>query len=301
MKSDNIPKAVSGNNAGTNKSNANIGVLKRSLRKQVKDKYWNYKPKDAIDGPMDLHNPPKENMYFEYYVMAWVPKSFDRAAFDKEKAAVIEAEYQRLLDITPNPNNPGFSLAGKLLSSDVQAEDGVSSSTTQPVERLAIPEQPEQQYNGVVGVPKETSAIEVESELKTESVIPYLESQKSDMPQPQEAKSELEPRPSPEQTDPTAEPQPEAVEQSKKTRRSAKMVESDFDTLAAQFICPAELAEKKPLFFPEKTREALRKIAGLVPGGKVSPSHIANHVIEAWIDENRDLFNRMFANQKTSI
>ncbi|WP_290381920.1 hypothetical protein, partial [Bacteroides acidifaciens] len=98
-----------------------------------------------------------------------------------------------------------------------------------------------------------------------------------------------------------SEPLSEAVEQSKKTRRSAKMLESDFDLLAAQFISPIDIAEKKPLFFPERIREALRKIAGLVPGGKVSPSHIAIHVIEAWIDEHRDLFNRMFANQKTSI
>ena len=79
------------------------------------------------------------------------------------------------------------------------------------------------------------------------------------------------------------------------------MLESDFDLLAAQFISPIDIAEKKPLFFPERIREALRKIAGLVPGGKVSPSHIAIHVIEAWIDEYRELFNRMFANQKTSI
>ena len=98
-----------------------------------------------------------------------------------------------------------------------------------------------------------------------------------------------------------SEPQPEAVEQSKKTRRSARMDEADFDILAGKFIYPTDLAEKKPLFFPTDIRESLRLVARLIPGGEVSPSHIAIHIIRAWLDENRDLLNRMLSGQKSSI
>lgn len=100
---------------------------------------------------------------------------------------------------------------------------------------------------------------------------------------------------------PIVEPLPEAVEQSKKTRRSARMDEADFDILAGKFIYPTDLAEKKPLFFPTDIRESLKLVARLIPGGKVSPSHIAIHIIRAWLDENRDLLNRMLSSQKLSI
>lgn len=119
--------------------------------------------------------------------------------------------------------------------------------------------------------------------------------------------STVEPFPIPEpivpieESKPTVEPQSEAMEQSKKTRRSARMDEADFDILAGKFIYPADLAEKKPLFFPTDIRESFKLVARLIPGGKVSPSHIAIHIIRAWLDENRDLLNRMLSSQKLSI
>ncbi|MCM1142458.1 MAG: hypothetical protein NC453_28140, partial [Muribaculum sp.] len=289
--------------AGSKKSNANIGVLKRSLRKQAKDKYWNYKPKDAIDGPMDSNKAPKEGMYFEYHIMAWVPKSFDKEIFEQEKAEVIEAEYQRLLDITPNPNNPGFSLSGKSLSTYCEeTADNEDEELSEHEETTSTVNQGEW-YTSIIVEPDNEAQPKVKSPLEDVTSMPLSESTDSvspaEIPEASDAVTSLvQENPSSESV---PESQPEAVEQSKKTRQSAKMVASDFDTLAAQFIYPTDLGEKKPLFFPEKIRESLRKIAGLVPGGKVSPSHIAIHIIEVWIDERRDLFNRMFANQKTSI
>ena len=290
------------------KPNANIGVLKRSLRKQAKDMYWNYKPKDAVDGPMGSRNPPKEGYYFEYFVMSWVPMTFDKDAFIKERDAVIEAEYQRLLDITPNPNNPGFSLSGKVLTIDGEEATGIEDNVPTEHEETTATVRQEQWYTSIIvepnneTQPKESSSVNdgisksssEPGECIPPGTIPESFDESAKCPTEEEMSANTS-------SDPASEPQLEAVEQSRKTRRSAKMVEADFDTLAAQFICPTELAEKKPLFFPERIRESLRKIAGLVPGGKVSPSHIAIHVIEAWIDEHRKLFNRMFANQKTSI
>lgn len=308
MKNENNSSLANSTTADSKTSNANIGVLKRRLRKEAKDKYWNYKPQDAVEGPMDPNNPPKEGMYFEYFVMSWVPMAFDKEAFIKEKEAVIEAEYQRSLDITPNPNTPGFSLSGKAIHSEhedtVNFENGLSLET----EVTSTTVNQEQRYTSRIIEPNDEEQITEPEKVKEELPMPSSESTESILPTVIEESSEenalrtsQEKPVSKPSSELDSEPLSEAVEQSKKTRRSAKMLESDFDLLAAQFISPIDIAEKKPLFFPERIREALRKIAGLVPGGKVSPSHIAIHVIEAWIDEYRELFNRMFANQKTSI
>ena len=76
---------------------------------------------------------------------------------------------------------------------------------------------------------------------------------------------------------------------------------TDFAVLADRFIHPTDIKEKKPLFFPDELRESLRTVAGLIPGGKVSPSHIAILIVEAWFDEHRELINRMLSNKMTSV
>lgn len=295
MSKEKISSLANGTSAGSKTSNANVGILKRSLRKKAKDKYWLYKPKDALDGSMNPNNPPQEGYYFEYHVMAWVPESFDVEAYDQEKNACIEAEYQRLLDTTPNPNNPEVSLSGKPLIADnketspIEKKDHLEQVATTPSVDQG------QRYTSIIVEPTD------ESSQRQKIRRPF--SMVDDKIVATETPSPYSPSPIADErnVEPTIEAPIEAVEQSKKTRRSAKMVEADFDSLAGRFITPTDLKDKKPLFFPEEIREALRKIAGLVPGGKVSPSHIAVHVIEAWIDENRELLNRMFANQKTSI
>ena len=54
MKNENNSSLANSTTADSKTSNANIGVLKRRLRKEAKDKYWNYKPQDAVEGPMDF-------------------------------------------------------------------------------------------------------------------------------------------------------------------------------------------------------------------------------------------------------
>lgn len=308
MKNDKISSSANSTTVDSKTSNANIGVLKRRLRKEAKDKYWNYKPKDAVEGPLDPNNPPKEGVYFEYFVMSWVPMAFDKEAFIKEKEAVIEAEYQRSLDITPNPNTPGFSLSGKAIPSEIEDTANSDNGPSSEAEDESKMVNQEQWYTSRIIEPNYEEQITESEKAKEEFPMPSSELTES-IPTTAIEESSEENAPCTSQEEPVSnpssesdsEPQPEAVEQSKKTRRSARMDEADFDILASQFIYPTDLAEKKPLFFPTDIRESLKLVARLIPGGKVSPSHIAIHIIRAWLDENRDLLNRMLSSQKLSI
>lgn len=252
-------------------------------------------PDGAIDGD-PWENAPAPDMVYDSDINKWVPK-----AFKEGKRQMIKEEIQRILDTTPNLKNPGYSISGKKLS--VLESDSVSLSASES----SAPETDNsmvQQENQCTTIPdksvhyisdkpnkeskaKHSSANTRRKELEQPSTIPPIIEIGNDEVEPVKM--------------PISEPQPEAVEQSKKTRRSARMDEADFDILASQFIYPTDLAEKKPLFFPTDIRESLKLVARLIPGGKVSPSHIAINIIRAWLDENRDLLNRMLSSQKLSI
>ena len=223
-------------------------------------------------------------MLYDYNTRYWVPKTAL-----KEKRELIDKEMLRIVNGTPDPDNPGYTFGG----------DKIETVKPPTVEREMV--QPENQNTGAPVAAKEEDSKETKKTTRPKLKRPFKSLDEVMAPTENIPVCKPEPVLSQDKIEPITETHFEAVEQSKKTRRSAKMVEADFDSLAARFITPTALKDKKPLFFPEEIREALRKIAGLVPGGKVSPSHIAVHVIEAWIDENRELLNRMFANQKTSI
>ena len=190
MKNENNSSLANSTTADSKTSNANIGVLKRRLRKEAKDKYWNYKPQDAVEGPMDPNNPPKEGMYFEYFVMSWVPMAFDKEAFIMEKEAVIEAEYQRSLDITPNPNTPGFSLSGKAIHSEpedtVNFENGLSLET----EVTSTTVNQEQWYTSRIIEPNDEEQITETEKAKEELPMPSCEPTESILPTAIEDSSE---------------------------------------------------------------------------------------------------------------
>lgn len=95
--------------------------------------------------------------------------------------------------------------------------------------------------------------------------------------------------------------EPSTVEQSKKSRISAKKVDADFDELRREFIHPASLGEKKPVFLPLALRDRLDDIARLSGDRRVSASHIAINIISRWIDDNRDTLNRKISNKDFSI
>lgn len=249
-------------------------------------------PEGAVDG-FFLEPPPAPGMYYDSDIRKWCPESFK-----KEKEEMFQREKQRILDSTPDEAKPGFSVTGKPLANDPSDK---KTEDYQPSQSGCSTEQQEHRCTTTPDALKKTIASTPKRRAKPKQL-----SAASEPPQP-DTSVEI---PSP----PTVEPQqvnppmtdipeskPDTVEQSKKSRRSAKMDEADFASLADRFIHPTDLMEKKPLFFPEAVRESLRTIAALIPGGKVSPSHVAILIVTAWIDEHRDLLNRMLANKKSSI
>lgn len=92
-----------------------------------------------------------------------------------------------------------------------------------------------------------------------------------------------------------------AVEQSKKSRISAKKVDADFEELCREFIHPESLGEKKPVFLPLALRDRLDDIARLSGDRRVSASHIVINIVTRWIDDNRDTLNRKISNKDFSI
>lgn len=93
----------------------------------------------------------------------------------------------------------------------------------------------------------------------------------------------------------------EAVEQSKNTRVSSKMVNADFDELTREFLHITSLGEKKPVFLPLELRNALETLARLSGVPNLAPSHIVINVLKAFFDEHRDLINRKLSCVKLSI
>ncbi|MDE6268028.1 MAG: DUF3408 domain-containing protein [Muribaculaceae bacterium] len=92
-----------------------------------------------------------------------------------------------------------------------------------------------------------------------------------------------------------------SVEQSKKTRVSAKMIDADFDELSRKYLQITSLGEKKPVFLPLELRDALDAIARLSGDRRLSASHVAINVIRAFLNEHRELINRKLAGVKLSI
>ena len=274
---------------------ARLWIAQGDAKRQAQRNIQFYVPMGAIEGNF-WEDAPAPGMYYDTDVNKWCPESFK-----VEKAEIIEEDAKRILDSTPDEKREGFSINGKKLVPYVSVVAERMESRKKSAQNLDTMVEQEHQNTGVPAIPKEAEVKECKLNPQPKGKRPLSALNI----EPTQSKVETIPEPQPQvipaKEEPTIEPQPEAVEQSKKTRRSAKMDEADFDTLAAAFIFPTELAEKKPLFFPEKTRESLRKVAGLIPGGKVSPSHVAIHIVNAWLDEHRDLLNRMFANQKTSI
>ena len=95
--------------------------------------------------------------------------------------------------------------------------------------------------------------------------------------------------------------QAEHVEQSKKSRVSAKMVDADFDALRHTYLRIVSLGEKKPVFLPLELRNALDMIAKLSGVPNLAPSHIVINIIRAFFDDNRELINCKLSREKLRI
>lgn len=280
------------NNSRVADSYVNFMIAELNAENEAKAIVRSFIPEGAIDG-FFLEPPPAPDMYYDSDIRKWCPESFK-----KEKEEMFQREKQRILDSTPDEANPGFSVTGKPLS---EASSDKGTEDFQPSKSVGSTEQQEHQCTITPDAPKKTALTSPKKKAKPKQSTVASEPPKPDttveIPSPPAIESQqVNP-----QTADTTEMPPDTVEQSKKSRRSAKMNEADFASLAARFIHPTDLMEKKPLFFPEAVRESLRTIAALIPGGKVSPSHVAILIVTAWIDEHRELLNRMLANKKSSI
>ena len=98
-----------------------------------------------------------------------------------------------------------------------------------------------------------------------------------------------------------AQPNPDTVEQSKKSRVSARKVDADFEELARRYLHVVSLGEKKPVFLPLELRNSLETLARLSGVPNLAPSHIVINVLKAFFDEHRDLINRKLSGVKLSI
>lgn len=92
-----------------------------------------------------------------------------------------------------------------------------------------------------------------------------------------------------------------SVEQLKKSRISAKMIDNEFDELSRKYLQVTSLGEKKPVFLPLELRDALDAIARLSGDRKLSASHVAINVIRAFLNDHRELINRKLAGVKLII
>lgn len=277
------------------KIDARLFTAQMNAKEKARCNIRQYIPIGAIKGNF-WDDAPAPGMYYDTDINMWCPESFKL-----EKMEIIEEDTQRIIDTTPDEERDGYSVNGKKLVPYVSVVSERMNSRKTTVKEAGKVVQQEHCDTGTPTAIKHVSAKADKASAMPKSASQTSKSKIADMASPVEPIPIPEPIVSIEVSKPIVEPLPEAVEQSKKTRRSARKDEADFDILASKFIYPTDLAEKKPLFFPSDIRESLKLVARLIPGGKVSPSHIAIHIIRAWLDENRDLLNRMLSSQKLSI
>ena len=216
-------------------------------------------PDGAIDGD-PWEDAPASDMVYDSDINKWVPK-----AFKEGKRQMIKEEIQRILDATPNLKNPGYSISGKKLSefeSDSVSLNTLESSATETDNSTV------QQENQCTAIPdKSVHHLSDKPNKESKTKRSSANTRRKEPEQPSTMPPIIEPENA--EVVPVkmfvSESQSEAVEQSKKTRRSARMDEADFDILAGKFIYPTDLAEKKPLFFPTDIRESLKLVARLIP------------------------------------
>lgn len=279
-------------NISSKDSYINLMIAEMQAESKAQAIIRSFIPEGAING-FALEPPPAPDMYYDTDIRKWCPESFK-----KEKEEMFQREKQRILDSIPDEANPGFSVTGKPL---VEKSVDKTPEHSQPPANDGSTVQQEHRCTNTPDAPKKVVSTTPKKKAKPKQPADVLEQTQQDtsVESASSSTSEL-----PQENPPigvTVESQPDTVDQSKKSRRSAKMDESDFAILADRFIHPTDLKEKKPLFFPDDVREALRTIAGLIPGGKVSPSHVAILIVTAWIDEHRELVNRMLSNKKSSV
>lgn len=248
--------------------------------------------------------PPLPGMKLNAWRHRWEPENLEEfipknGEECKRIIAEINAEKQRHLDTVPNVRRPGYSVTGKKLNADEPTNQPDAQASSQPEHQstkstvIDIPGdavQPQSQATGTSVTPSVTPEQEIEKGTTPSSPM-------TDAPDVQNSDTDTAFVP------PQAEPQPkpDTVEQSKKSRVSARKVDADFNELTNEFLHLTSLGEKKPVFLPLELRNALETLARLSGVPNLAPSHIVINVLRAFFDEHRILINRKLSGVKLSI
>lgn len=248
--------------------------------------------------------PPLPGMKLNAWRHRWEPENLEEFISNngeecKRIIAEINAEKQRHLDTVPDVRRPGYSVTGKKLNTDEPTNQPDAQVSGQPEHQstkstvIDIPDdavQPESQSTGTPVTPSVTSEQEIEKGTTPSSPM-------TDAPDVQNSDTVTASIPS--QADPL--PKPDTVEQSKKSRVSARKVDTDFEELTRKYLHIISLGEKKPVFLPLELRNALETLARLSDVPNLAPSHIVINILRAFFDEHRILINRKLSGVKLSI
>lgn len=257
---------------------------------------WNMTDKDK--------EPPLPGMKLNTWRFRWEPENLEEFITKygeecKRIIAEINAEKKRRLDTIPNVRRPGYSVTGKKLDTDEPTNQPDEQASSQPEHQstkstvIEMPDdavQPQSHSTGTPVTPSVTPEQGIEKGTTPSSPItnaPYVQNSDTDTASvPPQAESQ---------------PNPDTVEQSKKSRVSARKVDADFEELVRRYLHVVSLGEKKPVFLPLELRNALDTLARLSGVPNLAPSHIVINILKAFFDDNRELINRKLSGVKLSI
>lgn len=256
-------------------------------------------PEGSIDGnPWD--EPPAPGMTFNAGIWKWVP------AASVEKKDNLNCNP----DKAPEIRRPGYSITGKKIPDNAELTNqsgnrdsdqsephrGKSSGTQKP----EVMVEPEHQCTDTTVIPPKKAKSSSKNEAEERSEVMPKDTPPSDSES--EHKTVSEDLTTGKQSDiPVEEEQTSTVEQSKKSRVSAKMVDADFDALRHAYLRIVSLGEKKPVFLPLELRDSLEKLARVSGVPNLAPSHIVINILKAFFDDNRELINRKLSGEKLRI
>lgn len=248
--------------------------------------------------------PPLPEMKLNAWRYRWEPENLEEfipkyGEECKRIIAEINAENKRRLDMVPDVRRPGYSVTGKKLDTDEPTNQPDAQASIQPEHQstkptvIEIPDdavQLQPQSTGTMVTPSAASEPEVKDILPPSPPI-------TDAPDVQNSDTDTASVPPQGKPQPT----PATVEQSKKSRVSARKVDADFEELSRRYLQVVSLGEKKPVFLPLELRNALDTLARLSGVPNLAPSHIVINILKAFFDDNRELINRKLSGVKLSI
>lgn len=232
----------------------------------------------SIPWNMKDENPLLPGMRLNAWLCRWEPENIE--SFIREHGEECKRIIAKLNADVPT-NQPDAQASG-------QPEHQPTKSKVIDIPGDAV--QPQSQSTGTPVTPSVTPEQEIEKGTTPSSPM-------TDAPDVQNSDTDTASIPS--QAEP--QPKPDTVEQSKKSRVSARKVDTDFEELTRKYLHVVSLGEKKPVFLPLELRNPLDMIAKLSGVPNLAPSHIVINILKAFFDDNRELINRKLSGVKLSI